>query len=76
MEKFQQPEGMKKYLEDLLMKDAYNKYCVDCNDRDSTYANITYGTFICDQCAKWHTSELGQHKSYIKPIYSDLWDEY
>lgn len=76
MEKFAQPEGMRKLLEDLLLKDTYNKFCVDCNLKESTHANITYGTFICETCYFLHVGQIGMYKSYVKSIYNDLWDEY
>jgi hypothetical protein len=63
-------------LQDLLTRDTYNKFCIDCNRNESTHANITYGTFICDDCAKLHIAVFGMDKSYVKPIQGDLWDSY
>ena len=60
----------------MLTRDTYNKFCIDCNRNESTHACITYGTFICDECAKVHVSLLGMDKSYVKPIFGDLWDSY
>ena len=71
-----QPEAMTKYLKSLL-EDPFNKFCVDCTERESTYANITYGTFICLNCANLHLVDpLGMDKSYVKSIFEDLWDSY
>ena len=67
---------MKKYLFDLLNKDAYNKYCVDCNQSESTYASISYGIFLCHDCAQTHLKDLSMDISYIKPIFDELWDGY
>jgi ADP-ribosylation factor GTPase-activating protein 2/3 len=67
---------MVKILKNLLEKDAYNKFCVECNEKDSTHASITYGIFICEGCAELHLSKLGMDSSYIKPIFGDLWDNY
>jgi len=63
-------------LQELLTKDTYNKFCIDCNRNESTHSSITYGTFICDDCAKVHITVLGMDKSYVKPINGDLWDAY
>jgi hypothetical protein len=49
---------------------------VDCTKNESSYANITFGTFICQSCANQHALELGMYKSYVKPIFSELWDSY
>jgi ADP-ribosylation factor GTPase-activating protein 1 len=63
-------------LTDLLQRDTYNKFCIDCNRNESTYANITYGTFICGDCAQVHIKNIGTDKHYIKPIFGDAWDNY
>jgi hypothetical protein len=73
---FDQPTELKNLLQELLTRDTYNKFCIDCNRNESTHACITYGTFICDECAKVHISVLGMDKSYVKPIFGDLWDSY
>jgi ADP-ribosylation factor GTPase-activating protein 1 len=67
---------MRELLADLLARDTYNKFCIDCNRNESTHANITYGTFICDECSKVHMATLGMDKSYVKSISGDLWDSY
>ena len=67
---------MKDLLNDLLSRDTYNKFCIDCNRNESSHANITYGTFICEECAKVHLIALGMDKSYVKPIFGDVWDSY
>ncbi len=43
----EQPAPLTALLQELLSKDTYNKFCIDCNRNESTYANITYGTFLC-----------------------------
>jgi hypothetical protein len=45
---------VKDYLKSLLDQDPYNKFCVDCHHGISTHANISYGTFICGDCANVH----------------------
>ncbi len=50
MEKYPQPQSMTNYLNDLL-QNPYNRFCVDCTKAESTFANISYGTFICASCA-------------------------
>ena len=75
METYAQPPPMKAFLQGLLA-DPFNTYCVDCTKNLSTHANITYGTFICVNCANIHSVQFGQDKSYVKPIFEDLWDSY
>lgn len=67
---------MKLYLSELLVKDPYNKYCVDCTKNESTHANISHGTFVCLNCANILMNEFGMDKCYIKGIFNDLWDTY
>ena len=73
---FDQPTELKNLLQELLTRDTYNKFCIDCNRNESSHVCITYGTFICEECAKLHISVLGMDKSYVKPIFGDLWDSY
>lgn len=52
--RLEQPPQVTKFLQDLIQLDTYNKFCVDCNRLESTHANITYGTFVCQECANLH----------------------
>lgn len=72
----EQPPQLASLLTDLLARDTYNKFCVDCNRNESTHASITYGIFVCQDCANAHIGLLGMEKSYIKPIFGDTWDSY
>jgi ADP-ribosylation factor GTPase-activating protein 1 len=63
-------------LTELLQRDTYNKFCIDCNRNESSHANITFGTFICGDCAKIHIQNIGMEKHYVKPIFGDTWDSY
>ena len=45
----QDPE-LSAYLQELL-KDAYNKWCLDCKVSQSTHAIVYFGTFVCERCA-------------------------
>ncbi|CDW89161.1 arf1-directed gtpase-activating [Stylonychia lemnae] len=76
MEKYEQPQGMTAILKEMIDNDPYNKFCVDCTTNQSTHACIFYGTFVCDNCARAHIQQLGMTKSYVKPVLSDLWDDY
>ena len=66
---------MTTYLNELL-KNPFNRYCVDCTKTESTHANITYGTFVCASCAGEHAQFFGMSSSYVKPVFEDLWDSY
>ena len=63
-------------LQELLQRDTYNKFCIDCNRNESTHASISFGVFICEECANAHMQILGMDKSYVKPVMGDLWDSY
>lgn len=72
----EQPAPLTALLQELLARDTYNKFCIDCNRNESTHASITYGTFVCGECANIHLNVLGMDKSYVKPIFGDTWDSY
>lgn len=74
--RLEQPVALTALLQELLARDTYNKFCIDCNRNESTHASITYGVFICEECANAHLQLLGMDKSYIKPIMGDMWDSY
>ena len=74
--KEEQSQGLKDYLQTLLLGDPYNKYCVDCHHNHSTHACITYGTFVCADCANMHKIYFeGRTKSGIKDIHNEMWDD-
>ena len=56
------------YLTKLVESDPYNKFCIDCFINKSTHAIITYGIFICKNCAAIHHSHFSQSEHYIKNI--------
>lgn len=70
---FLQPPTQIAYLRDLLY-DPFNKFCVDCNKAESTHSNISFGTFICGDCAQLHIEHFGMDRSYIKEIFAEVWD--
>ena len=47
----QQPEALRNLMVHIVTNNQFNAYCIDCYQRQSTHANITYGTFICEPCA-------------------------
>ena len=70
----EQPEEMKQQLKDMVINNQFNAYCIDCQKKTSSHANITYGTFICESCAEKHIGIFGMHKHYVKPVFSEFWD--
>ena len=55
-----------------------DKKCVDCPGNgklpDTTHFNVTFGTFICDNCRQDHEQFYG-HKIYIK-AFNECFDPY
>lgn len=71
-----QSPGLKEYLQKVVLGDPYNKYCVDCHHNHSTHACITFGTFVCGDCANLHKIYFeGRTRSGIKSIYNEQWDD-
>lgn len=54
-------EKTNKFL-DFLMNLSYNKKCADCEKPNPSWASLSYGLFICYECASVHRG-IGKVKS-------------
>ena len=71
-----QPAEQTQLLQNLLVKDAFNTFCVDCGKSKSTHFNVTFGTFICEACARSHWQLFDMNVCYIKAVLTENWDKY
>mmetsp|Transcript_53677 Transcript_53677/g.73596 ORF Transcript_53677/g.73596 Transcript_53677/m.73596 type:complete len:81 (-) Transcript_53677:443-685(-) len=71
-----QSEQLKAYLVSVVNKNQFNAFCIDCQKQKSTYANISFGTYICEHCARSHISCYPQFAHYIKPLFTEVWDTF
>ena len=69
-----QTDQLRTLMVTLVTNNQFNAYCIDCYQRQSTHANITYGTFVCEPCAQVHLMYFGMHKHYVKEIFTEHWD--
>ncbi|KAJ3757252.1 ArfGap-domain-containing protein [Lentinula raphanica] len=65
----------KKILMELSKReDLKNKVCADCTNPNPQWASLSFGTFICLQCAGIHRG-FGVHVSFVRSISMDTWQD-
>ena len=53
-----------------------NMFCIDCKSNLADYASLTFGIYICSECANTHVNFLGMSRSFVKSLFKEPWDEY
>lgn len=64
------------FLKRQIQDDRYNAFCIDCQRNRSSHCNISFGTFLCSDCANVHRENFAFHESYIKQVFAESWDTY
>ncbi|KAF9764117.1 hypothetical protein NGRA_0819 [Nosema granulosis] len=57
-----------------LVREPGNNKCMDCNVSNPQWATVTFGVFICLDCASVHRS-MGVNTSFVKSVTMDSWTQ-
>ncbi|CAO3696229.1 unnamed protein product [Rhizopus stolonifer] len=57
-----------------LLQNKSNKSCFDCHTKGPTWTCLSFGTFICQECAGIHCN-LGVHISFVKSTILNAWTQ-
>ena len=49
-----------------------NACCADCGGRDTSWASVSFGSFVCLECSGVHRG-LGVHISFVRSVAMDSW---
>ena len=71
-----QPKELKEFLDKTVNGEPFNKFCVDCKSKVSTFAIIWLGIFVCKDCADEHLALENNSQLYVKDIFNENWDDY
>lgn len=44
-----------------------DQICADCGNQDTTWASVSFGTYLCENCAQEHV-QLGARFSFVRPL--------
>ena len=64
------------FLKRMISEDRYNAWCIDCQRNRSSHCNVTFGTFLCSDCAATHRQTYPMHECYIKQVFGECWDTF
>ena len=64
------------YLRKRITEEQFDAFCIDCQNNRSSHVNVSFGTFICEECSKIHEASFTMFQCYIKPLFKDAWDDF
>ena len=63
-------------LSQMVTTNQFNAFCIDCQKNRVTHANVTFGVYICGDCAQFIGENFQMMDGYTKTLFAEVWDPY
>ena len=64
------------YLRNRIETQQFDAFCIDCQNNRSSHCVVTFGIFVCADCAYIHNYSFSMMANYTKSLFDESWDTF